>query len=86
MITHQRRTMEMARAVYESVDKRAQAARYLRELLLKHRDAARQRYAAPFVAIVCGISWIVLLQFLFLVFATSVVSLLRASMAVVTSP
>ena len=42
--------VEMARAVYESVDKRAQAARYLRELLLKHRDAARQRYAAPFVA------------------------------------
>ena len=41
--------VEMARAVYESVDKRAQAARYLRELLLKHRDAARQRYAAPFV-------------------------------------
>ena len=42
--------VEMARAVYESVDKRAQAARYLREILLKHRDAARQRYAAPFVA------------------------------------
>ena len=41
--------VEMARAVYESVDKRAQAACYLRELLLKHRDAARQRYAAPFV-------------------------------------
>ena len=43
-------TVEMARALYESVDKRAQAARYLREILLKHRDAARQRYAAPFVA------------------------------------
>ncbi|WKE58179.1 AAA family ATPase [Corynebacterium tuberculostearicum] len=43
--------VEMARAVYESVDKRAQAARYLREILLKHRDAARQRYAAPFVAV-----------------------------------
>ena len=42
--------VEMARALYESVDKRAQAARYLREILLKHRDAARQRYAAPFVA------------------------------------
>ncbi|MCZ9295925.1 AAA family ATPase [Corynebacterium yonathiae] len=42
--------VEMARAVHESVDKRAQAARYLREVLLKHRDAARQRYAAPFVA------------------------------------
>ena len=42
--------VDMARAVYESVDKRAQAARYLREILLKHRDAARQRYAAPFVA------------------------------------
>ena len=42
--------VEMARAVYESVDKRAQAARYLRDILLKHRDAARQRYAAPFVA------------------------------------
>jgi len=42
--------VEMARALYESVDKRAQAARYLREVLLKHRDAARQRYAAPFVA------------------------------------
>ena len=43
--------VEMARALYESVDKRAQAARYLREILLKHRDAARQRYAAPFVAV-----------------------------------
>lgn len=41
---------EMAQAVLESVEKRALAARYLRELLLKHRDAARQRYAEPFVA------------------------------------
>ncbi|WP_284805837.1 AAA family ATPase [Corynebacterium rhinophilum] len=47
---HAQAEAEMAQAVLESVEKRALAARYLRELLLKHRDAARQRYAEPFVA------------------------------------
>lgn len=41
--------LEISREVLAAVEKRANAARYLRELLLKHRDAARQRYAAPFV-------------------------------------
>ena len=41
--------LEVARERHAAVERRAEAARYLRTLMLRHRDAARQRYAAPFV-------------------------------------
>ncbi|MHC2798032.1 AAA family ATPase [Corynebacterium hesseae] len=41
--------LEVARERHAAVERRANAARYLRTLMLRHRDAARQRYAAPFV-------------------------------------
>lgn len=37
-----------AEEVFTAVERRAQAARRLRDTLLEHRDAARRRYAAPF--------------------------------------
>ncbi|HAT6532524.1 TPA: AAA family ATPase [Corynebacterium striatum] len=48
--------LEIAREVLAAVEKRANAARYLRELLLTHRDAARQRYAQPFVTKLNGLA------------------------------
>ena len=48
--------LEIAREVLAAVEKRANAARYLRELLLMHRDAARQRYAQPFVTKLNGLA------------------------------
>ncbi|MFS0022722.1 AAA family ATPase [Corynebacterium striatum] len=48
--------LEIAREVLAAVEKRANAARYLRELLLTHRDAARQRYAHPFVTKLNGLA------------------------------
>lgn len=41
--------LEVARERHAAIERRANAARYLRTLMLRHRDAARQRYAAPFV-------------------------------------
>ena len=41
--------LEVARERHAAIERRAEAARYLRTLMLRHRDAARQRYAAPFV-------------------------------------
>lgn len=41
--------IEVARERHAAIERRAEAARYLRTLMLRHRDAARQRYAAPFV-------------------------------------
>ena len=40
--------LEAARDTHESVARRARAARYLRDLLIRYRDAARERYAQPF--------------------------------------
>lgn len=48
--------LEIARELLAAVEKRANAARYLRELLLTHRDAARQRYAHPFVTKLNGLA------------------------------
>ncbi|MGX1739661.1 AAA family ATPase [Corynebacterium flavescens] len=40
--------LDNAREAHAAIERRAMAVRYLRELLLKHRDAARERYAQPF--------------------------------------
>ena len=48
--------LEVARERHAAVERRANAARYLRTLMLRHRDAARQRYAAPFVTALNGLA------------------------------
>ena len=48
--------LEVAHERHAAIERRANAARYLRTLMLRHRDAARQRYAAPFVAALNGLA------------------------------
>ncbi|WP_144792032.1 AAA family ATPase [Corynebacterium singulare] len=48
--------LEVARERHAAVERRAEAARYLRMLMMRHRDAARQRYAAPFVTALNGLA------------------------------
>ncbi|MDO5031975.1 ATP-binding protein [Corynebacterium sp.] len=48
--------LEVARERHAGIERRALAARYLREVMLRHRDAARQRYAAPFVSALNGLA------------------------------
>lgn len=48
--------LEVARERHAATERRAEAARYLRMLMLRHRDAARQRYAAPFVTALSGLA------------------------------
>ncbi|MGV0325482.1 AAA family ATPase [Corynebacterium confusum] len=40
--------VENARDRYDSLDRRAQAVKYLRAVLLRHREEARRKYSAPF--------------------------------------
>ncbi|WP_049155118.1 AAA family ATPase [Corynebacterium aurimucosum] len=48
--------LDVARERHAAIERRAEAARYLRSLMLRHRDAARQRYAAPFVTALNGLA------------------------------
>ncbi|OFK66889.1 ATP-binding protein [Corynebacterium sp. HMSC074A09] len=48
--------LDVARERHAAIQRRAEAARYLRSLMLRHRDAARQRYAAPFVTALNGLA------------------------------
>mgnify|MGYP001941562091 CR=1 FL=1 len=48
--------LEIARERHAATERRAEAARYLRMLMLRHRDAARQRYAEPFVTALNGLA------------------------------
>lgn len=48
--------LDVARERHAAIQRRAEAARYLRTLMLRHRDAARQRYAAPFVTALNGLA------------------------------